>query len=208
MKIRILVVIYFFSVNIHAQKQTMTSSEIETFKIAVNAASAKIATLTADFDQFKHLDFLSNDIQSSGKINFKQPELLAWQYQKPYTYSIVFKNGKVLVNDGGKKSSTDVGGNKLFAKLNSLIIGSVRGNLLDEKQFKIEYSKSPEGNIAVLFPKDASLKKYLKQVELTFDKKENTVVQVRLVESSDDFTKIIFKNRKINTTIPDAVFSN
>ncbi len=208
MKIRLLFLFCLFTFPAMAQLQPMSSSEIATFKAGVNFASAKISSMSADFDQYKHLDFLENDIKSSGQINFKQPDLLAWQYQKPYNYSIIFKKGKVLVNDGGKKSSTDVGGNKLFAKLNTLIIGSVRGNLLDEKQFDIKYQKSAVGNFATLVPKDSAMKKYLKQIELKFDKASNEVMEVRLIESSDDFTKIIFKNRKLNTQISDAIFSN
>lgn len=191
-----------------AQEQKMTDSEIASFKQDVNVVSKKIKSLTTDFVQYKHLDFLSKDIETSGKMNFKEPGLLQWQYKKPYNYSIVFKNGKILINDEGKKSAVDIGNSKIFGRINKLIIGSVSGNMFDDKEFSISYFKSKGQNIAKFIPKDTTLKKYIKQIELTFDKEEATVVQVKLLESSEDYTRIVLKNKVINAKIDDSIFTN
>ena len=190
-----------------AQEQKMTTAEIASFKEDVNVVSKKIKTLSTDFIQYKHLDFLSKDIETSGKMIFKEPNLLQWQYKKPYNYSIVFKNGKILINDEGKKSAVDIGNSKIFGRINKLIVGSVSGNMFDDKEFAISYFKLKGQNLAKFIPKDATLKKYIKQIELTFDK-EATVVQVKLLESSDDYTRIVFKNKVINAKIDDSLFSN
>ncbi|WP_091142044.1 LolA family protein [Flavobacterium caeni] len=191
-----------------AQEQKMTEAEAASFRQSVNVVSKKITSLATDFTQFKHMDFLTKDIETSGKMFFKEPDKLLWQYKKPYNYTIVFKNGKILINDEGKKSAMDVGSSKIFAKLNKLIVGSVSGNLFDDKEFAITCYKGKDFNIAKLIPKDATLKKYLKQIELHFDKQEHTVSQVRLVESAEDYTKIVFKNKVLNAKVDDAVFVN
>ncbi|MCP2026471.1 outer membrane lipoprotein carrier protein [Flavobacterium sp. HSC-32F16] len=194
--------------NVSAQEQKMTASEIAQFKEEVNLVSKKIKTLSTDFVQYKHLDFLSKDIETSGKMVFKEPSLLQWQYKKPYNYSITFKNGKILINDEGKKSAVDMGDSKIFARINKLIVGSVSGNMFDDKEFTISYFKLKGQNLAKFIPKDAALKKYIKQIELTFDKEEATVVQVKLLESSEDYTRIVLKNKVINAKIDDSVFTN
>ena len=139
---------------------------------------------------------------------FKEPNLLKLQYKKPYNYIIVFKNVKILINDEGKKSAVDIGNSKIFSRINKLIIGSVSGNMFDDKEFTISYFKSKGQNIAKFVPKDATLKKYIKQIELTFDKEEATVEQVKLLESSEDYTRIVLKNKVINAKIDDSVFTN
>jgi len=194
--------------NVSAQEQKMTDAEIASFKQDVNVVAKKIKTLSTDFVQYKHLDFLSKDIETSGKMVFKEPALLSWQYKKPYNYSIVFKNGKILINDEGKKSAVDIGNSKIFARINKLIVGSVSGNMFDDKEFTISYFKLKGQNLAKFIPKDATLKKYIKQIELTFDKEEATVVQVKLLESSEDYTRIVLKNKVINAKIDDSVFTN
>lgn len=190
-----------------AQEQKMSESEIAAFKQAVNTVAKKITTLTTDFTQYKHMDFLAKDIETSGKMYFSEPNMLKWQYKKPYNYSIIFKNGKILIDDEGKKSSVDIGNSKVFAKINKLIVGSVSGNMFDDKEFTISFFRTKTNTITRLFPKDAALKKYIKQIELTFDKEDNTVVQVKLIESSEDFTRIVLKNKILNAKIDTSVFS-
>ena len=191
-----------------AQEQKMSDTEIVAFKQSVNTVSKKLKSLTTDFVQYKHMDFLAKDIETSGKMNFKEPNLLQWHYKKPYNYSIVFKNGKILINDEGKKSAMDVGSSKIFGKLNKLIVGSVSGDMFDDKEFAISYFKNKDFNVTKLIPKDAALKKYIKQIELSFDKQDATVNQVRLIESAEDYTKIVFKNKILNAKIDDSAFNN
>lgn len=210
MKIKIyyiLLFVAFCNVSLWAQDQKMSESEVVSFKQSVAVVAKKIKTLSTDFVQYKHLDFLSKDIETSGKMYFKEPSTLQWQYKKPYNYSIVFKNGKILINDEGKKSAMDVGSSKIFGKINKLIVGSVSGNMFDDKEFSISYFKNKTNNITKFIPKDAALKKYIKQIELTFDKEDATVVQVKLLESSEDYTRIVLKNKTINAKIDDSVFN-
>lgn len=211
MNIKIYILVLFvvgFQFKSLAQEQKMSENEIVGFKQSVAQVSKKIRTLSTDFVQYKHLDFLSKDIETSGKMIFKEPSLLLWQYKKPYNYTIVFKNGKILINDEGKKSAVDIGNSKLFGKINKLIVGSVSGDLFDDKEFAISYFKNKEQNVIKFIPKDATLKKYIKQIELTFDKTDATVVQVKLLESSADFTRIVLKNKVINAKVDEASFTN
>ncbi|RZK66797.1 MAG: outer membrane lipoprotein carrier protein LolA [Pedobacter sp.] len=210
MKTKILLVFLMMlgTLSANAQEQKMDAAEITAFKNAVNATAKNTKTLTTDFTQYKHMDFLSKDIQTSGKMSFKSPNLLLWQYVKPYQYSIVFKNNKISINDSGKKSQMDTGSSKMFNKLNKLIVGSVSGNMFDENEFSITFFKSKDHNITKLVPKDAALKKYIKQMELSFDKKGNMVSEVKMVEPSGDYTRIVFKNKTANAPVPDSVFNN
>ena len=211
MRIKYFLLLIFLNVSLFkslAQEQKMSENEITAFKQSVAQVSKKIKTLSTDFVQYKHLDFLSKDIETSGKMVFKEPNLLLWQYKKPYSYSIVFKNGKILINDEGKKSAVDIGNSKLFGKINKLIVGSVSGDLFDDKEFSISYFKNKDQNVTKFIPKDATLKKYIKQIELTFEKTDATVVQVKLLESSADFTRIVLKNKVINAKVDEASFTN
>ena len=210
MKIRVYfvqLILCIFPIVSFAQEQKMSGNEIVIFKQNVKEVSKKIKTLSSDFVQYKHMDFLSKDIESSGKMLFKEPNSIQWQYKKPYNYSIIFKSGKIIINDEGKKSTTDVGNSKIFGKINKLIVGSVSGDMFDDKEFQITYFKTNVNNITKLIPKDASLKKYIKQIELTFDKDDATVIQVKLLESSEDYTRIVLKNKVINAEIDDSIFN-
>ncbi|MFY0481862.1 outer membrane lipoprotein carrier protein LolA [Flavobacterium sp. PLA-1-15] len=208
MKTRILLLLCcMMNLSVFSQEQKMSASEIASFKATVEKEAKNIKSLKTDFVQYKHLDFLSKDIETSGKMYFKQPNLLNWQYTKPYQYSIVFKNNKVYINDQGNKSTVDAK-SKMFEKINKLIVGSVSGNMFDDKEFTITYFKNKDFNIVKLTPKTAAIKKYINQIDLHFPMSDTTVSEVKLTEPSGDFTRIVFKNKQLNAKIDDAIFTN
>ena len=97
MKIKKMTFLFLIAVApvIFAQEQKMSVADIASFKQTIEKEATTIKSIKTDFVQYKHLDFLSKDIETSGKMVFKSPDLLNWQYTKPYQYSIVFKSNKV-----------------------------------------------------------------------------------------------------------------
>ena len=207
MKTKFFILFAFFSLTIFAQESKMTNTEIENFKKDVIADSKKIETLTADFTQYKVMSFLDKPIISKGKLYLKNPKSMRWNYSQPIDYNVIFNNGKIYINDEGKKSSVDLQGNKKFEKLNQLIVGSVSGNLFDTNDFVITYVKTDKSRIAKLQPKIKDVKKYIKEIQLTFYSGQSTVTEVKLIEPSDDYTKILFTNKSLNKTINASVFN-
>ena len=191
-----------------AQEVEMSASEITIFKNQIKEVSEKTQTITSDFVQYKHLDFLTEDIKTSGKMAFKAPNWVKWEYTKPYEYSVIFKNDVLLINDGGTKSDVKMSSSKLFKNLNQLIINSVTGDMFDEKQFIISYYKSKEYYKVILVSKDKKLAKFINSFELQFHKETGAVLEVKMIELSGDFAKIMFSNRVDNSDLSDAIFTN
>jgi outer membrane lipoprotein-sorting protein len=191
-----------------AQETTMNASEIEAFKQQVSTVSKNTKSITSDFVQFKHLDFLDNDIKTEGKLAFKAPALVRWEYTNPYQYVVVFKGDKLLINDGGTKSDMDIGNSDMFKKLNALIVNSVKGTMFNDADFKITYAKTGRYNKATFVPKEKKMLGYIAAFELLFDKTDGTVKEVKMIEPSEDFTRIIFSNRILNNPVSDALFTH
>ena len=207
MKTKIFILLAFFYLTIFAQESKMSNAEIENFKKDIIADSKKIQTLTADFTQYKVMSFLDKPIVSKGKLYLQNPKAMRWNYTQPIDYNVIFNNGKIYINDEGKKSSVDLQGNKKFEKLNQLIVGSVSGNLFDTNDFIITFAKTDKSRIAKLQPKLKDVKKYIKEIQLTFYSGQSTVTEVKLIEPSDDYTKILFTNKSLNKTINASVFN-
>lgn len=207
MKTKIFILFAFFHLTIFAQESKMSNVEIENFKKDIIADSKKIKTLTADFTQYKVMSFLDKPIVSKGKLYLQNPKAMRWNYTQPIDYNVIFNNGKIYINDEGKKSSVDLQGNKKFEKLNQLIVGSVSGNLFDTNDFIITFAKTDKSRIAKLQPKIKDVQKYIKEIQLTFYSGQSTVTEVKLIEPSDDYTKILFTNKSLNKTINASVFN-
>tara|TARA_R110000772_G_scaffold93708_7_gene191361 strand:+ start:429 stop:1058 length:630 start_codon:yes stop_codon:yes gene_type:complete len=207
-KFYFLLTISLFSSALSGQEVAMSVSEIASFKEQVAVSSKSTTTIVSDFVQYKHMDFLANDIETSGKLAFKAPGLVKWEYTEPYQYSVIFKEDKLLINDGGTKSDVDIGSSRTFKKLNELIVNSVKGNMFEEDDFIISYYKTSNGNKAIFKPRDKKMAGYISSFELIFNKENGTVREVKMIEPSADFTRIVFSNRVLNSTVNDSVFNN
>lgn len=206
-KIYLSVVLVLSTVLVFSQ-EPLTKSKAEIVKQSIISKSKNTKTIQNDFKQSKHLSFLTKDIISFGKLVFKAPNLIKWEYQKPFKYSVIFKDNQLFINDDGTKSDIDLSANKAFKNLNNLIIQSVKGDMFDDEKFDISYFKL-DGNYLIRFTSlDKSLKDFIKEFELIFDAKTFNVSQIKMLESSEDYTIIKFLNQKINKPVSDEIFVN
>lgn len=196
----------FIAINIQSQTK-MTSAEAQALKTLVKKQATTTTTINSDFTQYKHLDFLSNDIITKGKLAFKAPNLVKWEYIEPYNYTVIFKNETLYINDEGKKNQVNIGSNKLLKELNNLIINSIKGDMFDDNAFNITYFKKEKNSEVHFVPKDKKSSKYISTFQISFNN-NGDVIEVKMVELSGDFTKIVFKNKTLNQPIADAIFTN
>lgn len=203
----ILLIVPFLCLNVFAQEQKLNNEEIKTFKQRVEKETKSLTSIRTDFVQKKHMSFLSNDIESKGKMYLNSKGALKWEYISPNRYSVIFKDDVIYINDDGDKSSVSAN-QEMFKKINHLISGSLSGKLFDDKDFEISYFKDKDDIIVKLLPIDKTLKKYIQKVNLYFPKDAKTVSQVKMIEPSGDYTFISFKNKELNVQIDPRIFDN
>jgi outer membrane lipoprotein carrier protein len=197
--------IFVSSLKLFSQEK-LSESEQKTFKEKVQKTAQSTKSIQSDFTQTKQLSVLDNAIVSEGHLTFKAPNLVKWEYIKPYKNIAIFRDNKLLVNNEGKKDEMDLSSNRMFQSLNTLIVNSIKGDMFDDSQFSISYFKSGQGYLVKFIPKDKRMKKFIASFELSFDKDSTQVNEVKMLEPNDDYTLIVFKNKQLNGTISDSVF--
>lgn len=201
----IILLCFCFILNLQAQTP-MNSAEADALKSLVKQQAKTTKTITSEFTQYKHMDFLSNDIVTKGNLHFKAPDLVKWTYTDPFVYSVIFKDDKLYINDEGKKSDIDMSSSKLFKQLNNLIIKSVKGDMFDAEEFNIEYYKTAKNSVVYFKPKNKKSATFIEAFHLTFNA-EGDVEIVKMIEPSGDYTKIVFSNKVLNQPVSDALFN-
>lgn len=197
-------ILVLFSVSVWAQT-TLNNTEEWTRKISEE--TAKIKNLKADFQQKKVLSFLENPIESTGTFWFEQENKIRWEYQTPYPYLIVMKNGMLTITDEGQETTTDLSSNMMFEQLSSLIAGSIQGSLLNEDDaYRKEFLQDEKSVIVRFNPLSEQLLSYLKYIEIHFNKETLQVDELIMMEPGEDYTQIRFINSKINTEFVGDVF--
>jgi len=204
----LMVVTFFFVANGLAQEVALSNEESKELRSNIKIKSEDKNTIKSEFVQLKHLDFLSNDIESSGMLYYKTPNSIKWEYQKPFNYSATFIGDKLYINDAGKKSDLDLSSNKAFKSLNSLVVRSVKGDLFDDAEFEISYFKDTQNYLVHFIPKDKKLRAFISEFVIEFDMESFEVLSVKMFENAEDYTLLIFKSQEFNNPISDAIFTN
>ena len=201
-------IVFFISALAFSQNAPLSDSETIQFKENVSQRSEVLKSLSSDFFQSKYIQLMQGAALSNGKLFYKAPNILKWEYSTPYNYHILFKENQLFINDDGDKSVSNLKSNKLFEKLVNLISGSINGGLLaDKNNYDVAYFKTGNYITALIVPKDPAMRQMFREIILVFNK-EYLVNSVKLMEDSGDFTEIYFKNIRINQKLKDSVFEN
>jgi len=184
----------------------LTSAEIEQFKQQVKQTAQKTETIVSDFVQEKQLEFLNDEAISEGTLTFKTPDAIRWEYTSPDKYEVIFKGDQLFVNDGNSTQNIDLSSNKLFKSFNALLINSIKGDMFHDEDFEISYFKVEDEFQVHFIPKEKRMRRFIASFQLSFSEKDYQVIQLKLIEPSDDFTLITFKNKRINVPVPNSVF--
>ncbi|RMG21320.1 MAG: outer membrane lipoprotein carrier protein LolA [Bacteroidetes bacterium] len=180
--------------------------EVAAFQQALEQASARIHTIDSDFVQEKQLSFLSNKVVSNGHFSFKKDNQLRWEYVSPYSYLIIINGDKISISDEQQQSAFDMKANKMFQEINRVMMGSVQGTIFKGEDFEASFYESEDQYLVQAVPRMKSMRDALQRIDIYFDKKDLTVAELKLLEQSGDYTRIVFTRKQVNIPIPDEQF--
>lgn len=175
---------------------------------AINKATSQMKYLQCDFTQTKHLRLLNDKMVSKGKMYYRQPDKLRWQYNSPYTYTFILNDTKVLLKKDKRNDVIDINQNKMFKEIARIMMNSVVGKCLtDDKSFKTSVSTASTEYIATLIPQKKDMRQMWTKLVLHLDREKSVVTKVEMYEKGGDYTVIELSNIQINKPIDVKIFS-
>jgi outer membrane lipoprotein-sorting protein len=182
-------------------------TDVAAFKKQFATESAKILSIESDFTQEKTLTALTEKITSEGKFWFKRSSKVRIEYVKPFTYLMIMNGDKVLLRDGSKENRVNTKSNKLFQQVNRIMVDCMEGTIMDSKDFTVKVFENDKSYLLELTPSAKALKSFFETVVLIVEKKDYTVRSIDMNEPGGDKTTLLFKDKKLNTQLADAVFA-
>jgi outer membrane lipoprotein-sorting protein len=83
----------------------------------------------------------------------------------------------------------------------------VQGSILSNPDFKVKVFENKGSYLVELAPLSKGIKDFFKSINISVDKKDNSVSNIDMQEPSGDNTTIHFINKEINANLPDALFA-
>jgi len=208
---RNLIFLLFIFCSTHAFAQPEGYQKIKdlpAFKKDFYEQTAKVKSIASDFEQEKELSVLSEKIISKGKFFFKRENRIRIEYQTPFYYLMIINGNELFIKDDDKESTINARSNKLFQQVNDIMIESVKGTIIDDKNFSVQVYEDKDDFLMVMTPLDKTLKGFFDSIAITADKNKFTVTRIEMNEHSGDKTTIRFLNQNLNSPVADEEFTN
>ena len=172
---------------------------------AIEKAHKQLTTLSANFTQEKTSTLFTEKVVQKGKLSYKAPNQLRWEYTSPKAMTVIFSNGKVLLKT---EKGTTSNPNKMLGEMGNMIINTINGSFLKENSdFNTRYYKNKSGQyVVMLIPVNKRIKAYYKSISITLNNSTYLADKVILTEVNGDATTIIFSDKKANATLSDSLF--
>ncbi|MDD2242302.1 MAG: outer membrane lipoprotein carrier protein LolA [Bacteroidales bacterium] len=164
------------------------------------ATAKAVNTLECNFSETKTIAVLANPIYRSGKLYYRKPNNMRWEYSKK-EYGVCGPKGNYMVRDGKR----DNGGSRAFAMISRITTSFMNGSPIDRKNFSLNYHPDREGFVVVLMPKNPKIKATLDYIMMHFDTQSGYIKSFEM-HHQNDATKITFSNRQTNQQLDDDIF--
>ena len=179
----------------HAQEAKVARQHI------VDAAK-RMKTMQCDFVQTKQTKLLSSASVSTGRLYYRQPDGLRWEYLTPTAHTFEINGEKVLMSDSRGSREVDIRRNRMYREMARLMTNIMSGqSLVGDQDFEVSLTPADEKKtewVATLVPRRKEVRRMFASIVLRVTPAQWLVHQVELVEPKGDRTVILLKNVKIN----------
>jgi outer membrane lipoprotein carrier protein len=165
-------------------------------------AAQRMKTMQCDFVQTKQTKLLTDAFVSKGRLRYRQPDWLCWEYTSPTAHTFQIDGQKVVMNDSQGSREVDIRRNRMYREMARLMTNIMSGqSLVGEQDFQVTLVPADEKKtewVATLVPRRREVRRMFASIVLRVTPVQWLVRQVELVEPKGDCTIIELKNVKVN----------
>ena len=177
-----------------------TQQEKEAFARIVSSTTG-MKTMTADFTETKHHQMLEEDAVQSGKLWYKAPSCMRWEYGRDF-YGVLSQKGAYMVR-GGKRDGALTRGFTQTGKMVTGLISNLSENL---KDYKVSYIKDGKDLKVTAVPTSPRMKGMVDSVIMKFDI-TTCLIKSFEIRNNAGYTLITFSNVKKDVEIDSQLFN-
>ena len=196
-----------FATSLLFTAQPARTQDAATVVSGIQKKYASINDLSSPFTQMTRIKDLDEKIASSGKVWFKKPGMMKWQYEEPWKDTIASDGKKVWYFDSRENQVTEMELESVWAdSLGSYTIISILEDL--ERLFDVRIgagSKDEQGNI--LLDLKQKNQERSKQVTIAVDPRTYTLRRIIIGDIFGNTTVIKLGTAEVNLGIPDSFFT-
>jgi hypothetical protein len=177
------------------------------FSLSSQTLAAQPRSIQADFIQEKDMRILAKPLVSKGRLLFRSPDNLRWEYLAPVKSVLLMKDGNPhkFVTENGAWRQDDSPGLDAVPTILAQMTGWLEGRFSDANGAAM-FAVSRQRQVVRLTPKEEGMRAVIAAIELHLVA-DDLVDEVDIHEGGEAVTRIKFKNTITGQAIPDALFA-
>lgn len=184
----------------------LAGNDLDSILKEMDKRQKEIKDLQANFSQEKVLELLEEKLISQGRMKYKKPDRMSWEYSVPDPLLMIIKGQRMWLYYPDMKVAEKYDLEKSGETL-GLFMGFGKSMDYLKKNYQIRLLEKEKNFYPLeLIPKREEELRYVSRIVLWIDTKEYWPVKTKIFEPNGDTTLIEFKNIEINTEIPDSEF--
>ena len=174
----------------------------------IKSASIATQSIESDFSLEKKVAIMTNLEKSYGKFYYNRASgKLCLDYTQPPENKIIISDTKFTLKTNGKISTMELSRNPALSQLKNMITACMTGNFISlGEHSQTKYYDNGEIFTISIKPSNKRVKRYMSEIILRFEKKDNTLLSMRFAEQNGDYSEYTYTNKKINAGIDDRHF--
>lgn len=177
------------------------------FDRRLTAEAQHLQSIESDFTQEKYLDVFDEKIISKGKFYYQKENKVRMDYTRPLDYLIVINNAKLKIVSDGKKSIMNLSANKMMNQMQDMITACMVGDLSKlSANYQLTCFEDSKTYLVKIKPTNKAVQAYIHQIDIYLDKKDMSVMKLRLSETETNYTEYLFHNKRFNTLTDEKLF--
>lgn len=171
----------------------------------LKSEAGTVTSVKAAFRQEKHLKILAKPLVSEGVFYYQAPRSLRWEYTRPVPSILLMHDGSVqryVKTASGLEMERSAGLDAMQVVLDE-ITRWLQGRFDESEMFAAQLEGARH---IVLTPREAAFKAIIERIEINLAEQVGVIQDVVIFESPDAYTRMLFSDTHLNTTIDESIF--
>jgi outer membrane lipoprotein-sorting protein len=172
------------------------------FTERLKTVSKATESIECDFTLTRTMSIMASDVLSEGRFYYLREVGISLVFTRPTGDEITMGRERFKIVSAGKTSIVKVDSNPMLRQLQRMLTACMTGDVAMLKEgTELTFEDAGANFVVTSVPSDRRARTMIKQITLTFEKENMSLVTLRMEENSGDVSEYRFFNKKFNRAI-------
>lgn len=166
---------------------------------SIQETARRVKGVRSRFVQKKHMKMLKDPLISRGRLEFKAPREIRWEYTSPFRSLVVMRKGRAdryVWRDGRFVRDADSESRAMHIVLQE-VADWMKGDFTSSKSFDATLKPGSPAMI-VMKPREKAIKRFIEQITVTLSKTPGVIQKVEIIEQNEATTTLEFTHSQVD----------